>query len=158
MKTKDQIYLEKIYSNVKPTRLIKEENELGDKQYIAEIENVNVYNVDKDSFDLGVQSGKVTLLYEIEFDFRRWGIKDFNVFPKKLMPFSIDIEDDYNVEDFEGPKTLVDFSQGLDVSQWKVGDVELKAGYSLHPSSVDIWIKMVNGKWEIVPENCEISF
>lgn len=149
--------LEQMYSKVQPVDILKEQ--YGDKKFVAEISSndVNVYNVDSDSYSLGV-SNNLTLVYEIDIDFRKWGIKDFVIIPRKLLPFSIDIEDDYEQEDFASPKTLVDFSQGLDVSNFKLGNVELKTGSSLFPTSIDLWIKKVNDNWEVVSEQCEINF
>lgn len=160
MKNKDHILLEQIYSKVKPVNLFKEEyaDKVEDNRFIAEIENVNVYNVDKDTYSLGVESNKLTLIYQIEIDFRKWGIKDFLVFPKKLLPFSIQIEDDYNEEDFAEPKTLVEFPNGVDVSEFKVSDIELAIASSLFPTMIDLYIKKVGEKWEVVPQESEISF
>lgn len=160
MKNKDHMLLEQLYSKVKPLNLFKEEyaDKVEDNRFIAEIENVNVYTVDKDTYSLGVESNKVTLIYEIEIDFRKWGIKDFLIIPKKLLPFSIQIEDDYNEVDFAEPKTLVDFSNGVDASDFKVDGVELTTTSSLFPTMIDLYIKKVGDKWEVVPEESEITF
>lgn len=160
MKNKDHMLLEQLYSKVKPVNFLKEEytDKVEDNRFIAEVENVNVYNVDQDSYSLGVESNKLTLIYQIEIDFRKWGIKDFLIIPKKLLPFSIQIEDDYNEVDFAEPKTLVDFSNGIDASDFKVDGVELTTTSSLFPTMIDLYIKKVGDKWEVVPEESEITF
>ena len=160
MKNKDHILLEQVYSKVKPATLYKEEysDKLDTNRFIADIEDVMVDNVDPDTYSLGIDSGKLTLIYEIEFDFRKWGIKEFIIIPKKILPFSIVIEDDYNEEDFSGPKTLVDFSEGVDASEFKTSGAVLKEVYSLYPTSIELSIKQVDGKWQIIPQQSEINF
>jgi hypothetical protein len=160
MKNKDHILLEQMYAKVKPVKLYQEEytDKVEDNRFIAEIEDIMVDNVDPDSYSLGIESDKLTLIYEIEFDFRKWGIKDFLVHPKKIMPFRIVIEDDYNEEDFSGPKTLVEFSEGVDASDFKTTGVALKQAYSLYPTSIELSIKQIDGKWQVIPQQSEISF
>lgn len=152
--------LEQMYSQVKPVKMYQEEytDKVEDNRFIADIEDVMVDNVDPDTYSLGIDSGKLTLIYEIEFDFRKWGIKDFLVIPKKILPFSIVIEDDYNEEDFSGPKTLVEFPDGVDASEFKTTDVVLKQAYSLYPTTIELSIKQIDGKWQVVPQQSEISF
>jgi len=160
MKSKDHMLLENLYSKVKPVNLYKEEyvDKVDENTFIAEIKNVNVYNVDQDSYSLNVESNKLTLIYKIEIDFRKWGIKDFSIIPKKLMPFTVMIEDDYNEVDFAESKPLFEFSNGVDASDFKVGDVSLTTTSSLYPTMIDLYIKKVGDKWEVVPEQSEISF
>ena len=152
--------LEQLYSKVKPVNLYKEEykDKTEDTRFIMEIKNVNVYNVEKDSYSLTTDPNSISLIYDVEFDFRNWGIKEFNVIPRKLSAFSIQIEDDYSQEDFSESQTILEFPQGLDASGFKIGDIEWKPAYTLAPTMIDLWIKQVDGKWQIVPEMCEISF
>lgn len=156
MKNKDHILLEQLYSKVKPTNLLKEE--ANDNRFTAEVESVNVYNVDTDSYSLGIENNKLTVVYEVEFEYRSWGIKDFRVVPKKILPFTVLIEDDYNEEDFSESKPLVEFSNGVDASEFKVSNVELKQTSSLFPTMIDVYIKKVGDKWEVVPQESEIYF
>jgi hypothetical protein len=160
MKNKDHMLLEQLYSKVKPVNLYKEEytDKVDENTFIAEVENVSVYNVDQDSYSLGVESNKLTLVYKIEIDFRKWGIKDFLIIPVKLMPFTVMIEDDYNEEDFTEAKPLVEFSKGIDASDFRVDGVSLTTASSLFPTMIDLYIKKVGDKWEVVPEQSEISF
>ena len=160
MKNKDHILLEQMYAKVKPVKVYQEEytDKVEDNRFIAEIEDVIIDNVDPDTYSLGVGSGKLTLIYEIEFDFRKWGIKEFIIIPKKILPFSIDIEDDYNEEDFSGPKTLVEFPEGVDASEFKTSGAVLKQAYSLYPTSIELSIKKINGSWQVIPQQSEINF
>jgi len=160
MKSKDHMLLENLYSKVKPINIYKEEyvDKVDENTFIAEIKNVNVYNVDQDSYSLKIESDKLTLIYKIEIDFRKWGIKDFVILPKKLMPFTVIIEDDYNETDFAEQKPLVEFPNGIEASNFKVGDVSLTTTSSLYPTMIDLYIKKIGDKWEVVPEQSEISF
>lgn len=156
MKNKDHMLLEQLYSKVKPINILNEE--ANDNRFTAEIESVSVYNVDTDSYSLGIENNKLTLVYEVEFEYRSWGIKDFRVVPKKILPFTILIEDDYNEEDFSESKPLVEFSNGVDASEFKVSNVELKHTSSLFPTRIDVYIKKIGDKWEVVPQESEIYF
>lgn len=160
MKNKDHILLEQLYSKVKPVNLFLEEtsNNTNDNRFTAEIESVNIYNVDPDSYSLGVEFNKITLIYDIEIEFRKWGIKDFRIVPIKILPFTIMIEDDYNEVDFAESKPLVEFSNGVDATEFKTSNIELKASSSLFPTMVDLYIKKVGDKWEVVPKESEIYF
>ncbi len=160
MKNKDHLILEQLYSKVQTPAIINEEytDKVDENTFIAEIEHVNIYNVDKDNYSLGVESSKVTLIYKIEIDFRKWGIKDFAVSPVKILPFTIQIEDDYDESDFADPKTLVEFSNGVDASDFKVDGGELTTTSALFPSMIDVYIKKVGDRWEVVPEQSEIAF
>lgn len=152
--------LEELYAKVKPTNIIKEEytDKVEDNQFIGKVENVNVYTSESNSYSLKVDPQALTLIYNIEIDFRKWGIKDFSVIPRKISPFSIQIEDDYNVEDFTEPKTLVEFPEGVDASDFKVSEVQLTTTSSLYPTMIDLMIKKVGEKWVVVPEESEITF
>jgi hypothetical protein len=160
MKNKDHLILEQLYSKVQTPAIINEDypDKVDENTFIAEVDLVSVFNVDKDNYSLGVKSDKLTLIYKIEIDFRKWGIKDFMVSPVKILPFTIQIEDDYDEIDFADPKPLVEFSNGVDASDFKVDGVELTTTSSLFPSMIDVYIKKVGDKWEVVPEQSEVTF
>lgn len=160
MKNRDHFLLENLYDTVKTSKkVLKEEFSNSEKDlFVSKVKNVNVYNVDKDNLSLEVAESELELFYEIEFEFRSWGIKGFYVYPKKLSSFSIEIKDDYSQEDFAEPQTILTFANGLDATKFKIDNVTLKENQSFYPTMIDLWVKKVNNKWEIVPELCEVSF
>lgn len=160
MKNRDHFLLENLYDTVKTSKkILKEEFSNSEKDlFVSKVKNVNVYDVDKNNLSLEVAESELELFYEIEFEFRNWGIKGFYVYPKKLTSFSIEIEDDYSQEDFAEPQTILTFKNGLDASNFKTDSVTLKENESFYPTMIDLWVKKVNDKWEIVPELCEVSF
>lgn len=160
MKSRDHLLLENLYDTVKTSKkvLTEELSKNESDMFVAKVKNINVYNVDKDQLSLEVAESELELFYEIEFEFRSWGIKGFYVYPKKLSSFSIEIKDDYSQEDFAEPQTILTFNKGLDATNFKKDSVTLKENDSFYPTMIDLWVKKVNDKWEIVSELCEISF
>lgn len=160
MKNKDHMILEELYAKVKPRNIIKEEytDKVEENQFIAKVDHVNVYNADGESYLLTVEPEILTLVYTIEIDFRNWGIKDFIVSPRKIMPFSIKMEDDFGSDDFADSKSLIEFPEGTDASDFKVSDIELSQTSTLRPTMIDLMVKKVGEKWVVVPEESEITF
>jgi hypothetical protein len=165
MKNKDVILLEQLYSKVKPTKLLTESNGYiipSDDYFVAKLDQafVNVYDIgnDADNLNLSIKEKEITFNYKLRVDFANWGIEDFSMEESYISPFHIVISDDYAQDDFAEEQVILKFEKELDTGLFKVDNLTIKQGQSLYPSLIDLWVKKVGNKWELVEDRCEISF
>jgi hypothetical protein len=163
MTNKDHMLLEQLYSKVKPSNILNEEMIPTKDYFVAKMESVkdiNVYDVGNDAkgLFLSVKEKVLNFSYKLEFDYASWGIEGFRMAESMLSPFTIIIADDYSQEDFSEQQEIIKFTKNLDTGLFKVDNLVLEEGKSLSPTMIDLWVRKVGDKWELVEEKCEISF
>lgn len=104
----------------------------ADDNYTIEVDSVLVYVHDLKDGEESLGPDKVTMSFDIEIEYRSWGIKDITVTPRGRVNFEVEIVDADNnhVEDLEVDFDFVDVNYDID---WISG-----SGYTIESLTVEI--------------------
>jgi hypothetical protein len=146
MRDKDQLILEKAYSNLK---LVKVE---GDDVYTCQVDlDVMQESYSQDQVSLEDYNVKVTVKYRMELDFRSWGIKDISIISFEVDPFTLDWDWDDHFNQGERPKPLR--FENLNTSDIPIEASEIRTPF--FPTTLELHLDKNN---QVIPSKSRLIF
>ena len=143
---KNKMTLREVYKTVGRTLLEQSEND-----FIAEVDASVYMEGERQQGDpiLEVEGGKLRVIYNIDIEYRSYGIKEINAINFKLLPFSLE---NLNLDE---PEVVVRKNDITDLSRIQVERIGESGYCSFYPKSIEMY---VDGSGNILIEKSKIIF